>query len=63
MSNNALSSPEKIDMSPQAIDRRLREVDQLLALCSSLRRAKLASDQKAQESASASRDPHVESES
>lgn len=38
---------KKVDMSDQAITRRLRQVDQLRELCLSLMKAKKLSDEKA----------------
>jgi len=40
---------KKVDMSDEAITRRLRQVDQLRELCLSLMKAKKASDEKAKQ--------------
>jgi len=42
---------KKIDMSSEAITRRLRQVDQLRELCLSLMRAKKISDEKSKKNA------------
>jgi len=44
---------KKVDMSSEAITRRLRQVDQLRELCLSLMKAKRESDAKAKENKSA----------